>query len=655
MSMQPDIHESELICLAPAPLSDVLLHKGLVQKLNSIGLELTSDLWVLALGERVSLRPEFSTLIHQVLRKLAEQQYYEQNAQYETTISLLSEDRIENNNTSMHAFLSGDPLDDLSAKVGLQMRVADKRLICWEAKLKDSRLLKEILINQLDNAECRDFCLRLIDKARNETIKVVNWVDPPNPPINRWEDLLAEPASELFSSWLLSMKKGEGWLRSTKRSERNLLIFQERLGLLSGQRKILEEVGQEFGITRERIRQIVHGFLSALCHPARRKLMLPFQVRLISLFREQAGIMTLKEVADGLDFPANVGGFSRLPAVELLLYCCRGEFCALDYDYERGGGSTEISDVTWHVKTIKPISIRKSRIFADALIDKNPCSYDFDDLARAVCKKSGKADPAIIRASLRTYKLIEADPSGLMVRTGKSLSVTSLARIALKEIGVPAHVTIITEKINELFPGRALKPGHVNIHLINPLFRWVDRGTYGLAEWGLPDIRPKVRYSAGKKVLMRTLEHLGKPTTIREIEDYLDNALNFDFSLKYLSRPSIILQSNPKLFVSLGEGKWALAKWNLAPKSIKDTISLACEVLTEDMGAWLSIQQLYMEMKSRGWPRLITSLQRALDWELGKPRRRIRREELHGFNIFLYGLANRDWNEQIALAKLLAD
>jgi hypothetical protein len=642
--MQPDIHEDELIYLTPAPLSDVLLHKGLVQKLNSIGLELTSDLWVLALGERVSLRPEFSTLIRQVLRKLAEQQYYERNAQYETTISLLSEDRIENNNTPMDAYLSGNPLNQSSAKVGLRMRVADKRLICWEASLKDSCLLQEILIGHLDNAECRDFCLHFIDKARNEAIRVTNWFDPPNPPINKWEDLLVKPSSELFSSWL----------HSTKNGERNLLISQEKLGLLSGQRKTLEEVGQEFGITRERIRQIVNSFVSALCHPVRRKLILPFKVRFISLFREQAGIMTLKEVADGLDFPANLGAFSRLPAVELLLYCCR-EFCALDYDYDRGRSSSDISDVTWHVKTIKPKSIRRYRELADNLIDKNPSNYDFDDLVRAVCKKSGNADPANPRASIRTYKLIEPDASGLMVRTGKPLSVTSLARIALKEIGVPSHFTKITEKINELYPVRALKPGHVNLKLINPLFRWVDRGTYGLAEWGLPYIRPKERYSAGKKAIRQALEHLGKPATAREIEDYLGTIMDDNPKSAFLSKPIIILHSNPKVFVSLGEGKWALAKWNMAPKSIKDTISLACEVLTEDMSSWLSIQQLYMEMKSRGWPRSISSLQRALDRELTKPRKRIRREELHGFNIFLYGLANRDWNEQIALAALLAD
>lgn len=78
-------------------------------------------------------------------------------------------------------------------------------------------------------------------------------------------------------------------------------------------------------------------------------------------------------------------------------------------------------------------------------------------------------------------------------------------------------------------------------------------------------------------------------------------------------------------------------------------------MLAEDEGGWLTIQEIHMEMKSRGWSGSFPSLKMALDRELGKPNKRIRREELHGFNIMLYGLANHDWNEQAALSRLLAD
>lgn len=638
MSTRPHSHDNERVLLAPAYLKDVLLDEDLVQELSSIGLEHTSDLWVLALGERVSPRPEFSTLLRRVLRCLVDQQNHEEDPQYETTLSFLSEEPIENKDSPIHATTSEHLLDDAVVRVSLLMRVSEKSTICWEAWLPNSCVSQETLLGSLDNAECRAFCAYLLDKARSD-IRVTNWTEPP---IHSWQDL-PKPSSDLFLRWL----------KSTKNSERDLRVLQRRIGLLSGQRKTLEEVGQELEITRERVRQVVHRYLSHLRHPVRRKRLIPFYLRLIRLFQEHGGIMTLKEVSDRTGFAANAGEFSPLPAVELILYCCGG-FRALDYDYESGRGSSDISSVTWHMETVSPESIKANRKLAYALIDRDPCKYDFNELVRLVCTESG-GDIAITRASLRTYPLIEPDPSGLMVRTGKYLTITAMALIVLRETGVPSHFTLITEKINDHFPGRALKPNHVHNHLMNPLFRWVDRGTYGLAEWGLPEIRPKENYSSGKEAVRLALQTIGQPATVREIEEYLDKMTNGDHRSTFFSKPSIILYNNSDLFVSLGQGKWGLAEWNLAPRSIKDTPSLACDVLSEEENAWLTIQQLYMEMRSRGWSGSITSLQRALDRELGKTKRRIRSEELHGFNIMLYGLVKRDWNEQTSLARLLAD
>jgi len=42
-----------------------------------------------------------------------------------------------------------------------------------------------------------------------------------------------------------------------------------RFGLVDGESRTLEEVGQEFGVTRERIRQIESKALRKLRHPTR--------------------------------------------------------------------------------------------------------------------------------------------------------------------------------------------------------------------------------------------------------------------------------------------------------------------------------------------------------------------------------------------------
>jgi RNA polymerase primary sigma factor len=51
--------------------------------------------------------------------------------------------------------------------------------------------------------------------------------------------------------------------------QREATILRYRFGLDGGSEKTLEEVGQKFGVTRERIRQIEAHALGRLRHPSR--------------------------------------------------------------------------------------------------------------------------------------------------------------------------------------------------------------------------------------------------------------------------------------------------------------------------------------------------------------------------------------------------
>jgi RNA polymerase primary sigma factor len=54
-------------------------------------------------------------------------------------------------------------------------------------------------------------------------------------------------------------------------SERERRVLEMRYGLVDGKDHTLEEVGREFGVTRERIRQIEAKALRKLRHPSRSK------------------------------------------------------------------------------------------------------------------------------------------------------------------------------------------------------------------------------------------------------------------------------------------------------------------------------------------------------------------------------------------------
>ncbi|MFV0340104.1 MAG: RNA polymerase sigma factor [Parachlamydiaceae bacterium] len=82
------------------------------------------------------------------------------------------------------------------------------------------------------------------------------------------EDTTADSPAEATGYSILKDKMGEVLATLTER-ERKVLI--QRFGLLDGKPKTLEEVGVEFNVTRERIRQIEAKALRKMRHPTRSK------------------------------------------------------------------------------------------------------------------------------------------------------------------------------------------------------------------------------------------------------------------------------------------------------------------------------------------------------------------------------------------------
>jgi RNA polymerase primary sigma factor len=80
------------------------------------------------------------------------------------------------------------------------------------------------------------------------------------------EDSGADAPAEVATRRMLAQAVDEAL---DELSEREKEVVRLRFGLVDGQARTLEEVGKEFGVTRERIRQIEAKTLAKLRHPQR--------------------------------------------------------------------------------------------------------------------------------------------------------------------------------------------------------------------------------------------------------------------------------------------------------------------------------------------------------------------------------------------------
>ena len=80
------------------------------------------------------------------------------------------------------------------------------------------------------------------------------------------EDLTADAPADMATKIMLTQAVEEALGELTEREQE---IVRMRFGLEDGQARTLEDVGREFGVTRERIRQIEAKTLAKLRHPMR--------------------------------------------------------------------------------------------------------------------------------------------------------------------------------------------------------------------------------------------------------------------------------------------------------------------------------------------------------------------------------------------------
>ncbi len=265
-------------------------------------------------------------------------------------------------------------------------------------------------------------------------------------------------------------------------------VLVRRFGLDTGERETLQAIGEDHGITRERIRQIEEAALGQV-KPGKKQFDPVFD-----FFGNQL------QVAGGVrkedNYLSILGPSSQKNYIFFLL--------GLEDNFER----LKESDLFYTLWTNNPSLLRTAQEAVDYLASK--LKKQGRPVGSRELEKSLEIEPSFLFGILSVSKKVSRGPQGLWGLSDWSTinprGTKDRSYIVLKEKKEPLHFRDIARIINEgqIFPDKInIHPQTVHNELIkHEEFVLVGRGTYALREWG---------YEPGtvKEVIARILEKKG--------------------------------------------------------------------------------------------------------------------------------------------------
>jgi len=266
------------------------------------------------------------------------------------------------------------------------------------------------------------------------------------------------------------------------KNPRQSMILRLRYGLDDGMPRTLEEVGQRFGITRERIRQIENKILNRIRHPTRRHIIddivRPFEFAL----QQAGGILKENQISEKVTEVMVLSEINPIGATRFVLKVT--------------SRLEEIGDGIWALEEC-PHEYFPSVTAAAALrLEKNHSRMRYNQLVSEVRKildpsnsmEERKIDTLFIEACLQVDAQFEISNDGWCTLAKWQNSYIDEMVEVLRNEDTPLHFREIASGVKALLNGNHEVSDH-NIHAIaqrrQDIFVWVGQGTYGLVEWGM--------------------------------------------------------------------------------------------------------------------------------------------------------------------------
>jgi hypothetical protein len=322
--------------------------------------------------------------------------------------------------------------------------------------------------------------------------------------------------------------------------DRSRKVLTDRFGLgAKNEKRTLDSIGQEYGITRERIRQIEsHGIGS---------------VRESEHYTKHAGTWEdMKRAIHGL------GGVLSEETILRELAKNQQEHNHLVFllnvsHHFKGRREDNDFRARWHVDEALAEAVENalSNLYESLEVNKLMGEEEFLQLFAKMLKQEGVKNRSaeILARWLMLSKRIGRNPLGEWGRYEsphvRVRNTRDFAYLTLKRHGSPMHFNEVAKGIEKLF-GREAHPATTHNELIkDSRFVLVGRGLYALKEWGY---QPGIVRDVIKGILLRE-----SPLTREEIIERVKRE-------RYVKDATIAVNLQNAMFARTPDGRYALAK-----------------------------------------------------------------------------------------------
>jgi DNA-directed RNA polymerase alpha subunit len=270
------------------------------------------------------------------------------------------------------------------------------------------------------------------------------------------------------------------WLHPLNDEEKH--IIRSCYGII-GEAQTLEETGNDLGKTRERIRQIQKRALAKLQKPKSWMEIEPLVALYLDWIKTIGGLINKAQISKYTSLIVAKSGISSVGV------------CSLIFDLEKKIKWLRDTEA-WALNNYPLEKTHKIQKQFERILVQEKTGLPKRELFRRFrsseiyTNNSQKVPPNFFVSCLNVNPNIEVDEDELFKLTKWSGKRLDEMILALREIGEPAHYTLITDQTNALLPAdqqATERQIHAHMGRLPNIFVRVGHGIFGLAEWGLVD------------------------------------------------------------------------------------------------------------------------------------------------------------------------